>query len=446
MAVIDARVMRSVLEHLWDQHPSDCRHWFNDIEAVDMDGGTIRFLVQEPVQLRYLQRHCTDQFTEATQVATGRLLGIEFITPKDLVNHTPSNDVVTGTSIQTEHEGGMLLSPDYTFESFVVGPDNRLAHAAASAVAQQPGRAYNPFFVHGSVGLGKTHLLQAICQQSMRNNPDMRIYYTSCNAFMNQFLEAVQDGDMGSFRHRFRNYDLLVVDDIHDLSKRDTSQEEFFHTFNTLYQGGRQVVLSSDAPPNEIPDLEERLTSRFGCGLVANIERPCYETRVSIVKSKAALRSLELPDDVAGYIAARIDTNIREIEGAITKIQTMAMLDGIDIDLALTKKSIGNQVKLNGPAQLTIQDILDTVSGYYGLKLTDLLSKRRHKSVSLPRQIGMYLARKHTRFSLGEIGGYFGGRDHTTVMHAVRSIDGRRTGDNHLDQDINQLESVLLED
>jgi chromosomal replication initiator protein len=194
----------------------------------------------------------------------------------------------------------MLLSPDYTFESFVVGPDNRLAHAAASAVAQQPGRAYNPFFVHGSVGLGKTHLLQAICQQSMRNNPDMRIYYTSCNAFMNQFLEAVQDGDMGSFRHRFRNYDLLVVDDIHDLSKRDTSQEEFFHTFNTLYQGGRQVVLSSDAPPNEIPDLEERLTSRFGCGLVANIERPCYETRVSIVKSKAAVRSLELPDDLAG--------------------------------------------------------------------------------------------------------------------------------------------------
>ena len=445
MAVVDARVMRSVLEHLWDQHPSDCRHWFNDIEAVDMDGGTIRFLVQEPVQLRYLQRHCTDHFTEATQAATGRLLGIEFITSEELINHK-TDRVVTNIAIRTEHEGEMLLSPDYTFESFVVGPDNRLAHAAATAVAQQPGRAYNPFFVHGGVGLGKTHLLQAICQESMRNNPDMRIYYTSCNAFMNHFLEAVQSGEMGSFRHRFRNYDLLVVDDIHDLSKRDTSQEEFFHTFNTLYQGGRQVVLSSDAPPNEIPDLEERLTSRFGCGLVANIERPCYETRVAIVKSKAALRSLTLPDDVAGYIAARIDTNIREIEGAITKIQTMAMLDGLDIDLALAKRSIGNRTKVNGPAQLTIQDILDTVSGYYGLKLTDLLSKRRHKSVSLPRQIGMYLARKHTRFSLGEIGGYFGGRDHTTVMHAVRSIDGRRTGDNHLDQDIAQLESVLLED
>lgn len=444
MAVVDARVMRGVLEHLWEQHPSDCRHWFNDIEAIDMDAGTIRFLVKEPVQLRYLRRHCTDHFTEATQAATGRLLGVEFITPDDLVQPAPQ-EVVSGTSVQTDLEGDMLLSPDYTFDSFVVGPDNRLAHAAASAVAQQPGRAYNPFFVHGGVGLGKTHLLQAICQQTMLHNPSMRIYYTSCNAFMNQFLEAVQSGEMSSFRHRFRNYDLLVVDDIHDLSKRDTSQEEFFHTFNTLYQSGRQVVLSSDAPPNEIPDLEERLTSRFGCGLVANIERPCYETRVAIVKSKAALRSLELPDEVAGYIAARIDTNIREIEGAITKIQTLAMLDGKDIDLALTKRAVGNHSKVNGPTQLTIQDILDTVSGYYGLKLTDLLSKRRHKSVSLPRQIGMYLARKHTRFSLGEIGGYFGGRDHTTVMHAVRSIDGRRTGDHHLDQDIAQLEDVLLE-
>jgi chromosomal replication initiator protein len=445
VAVVDAKVMGLVLEHLWEQHPADCRHWFNEIEAVDIDSGTIRFLVKEPIQLRYLQRHCTEHFTQATQSATGRLLGIEFITIDEL-GVKSIEQVVPGTRIQTDQDDGMLLSPDYTFESFVVGPDNRLAHAAASAVAQQPGRAYNPFFVHGGVGLGKTHLLQAICQETMRNNPDMRIYYTSCNAFMNQFLEAVQIGEMSSFRNRFRNYDLLVIDDIHDLSKRDTSQEEFFHTFNTLYQSGRQVVLSSDAPPNEIPDLEERLTSRFGCGLVANIERPCYETRVAIVKSKAALRSLDLPDDVAGYIAARIDTNIREIEGAITKIQTVAVLDAVPIDLALAKRSIGNQVKIGGPVQLTIQDILDAVSGYYGLKLTDLLSKRRHKSVSLPRQIGMYLARKHTRFSLGEIGGYFGGRDHTTVMHAVKSIDGRRTDNGHLNQDIAQLESVLLDD
>jgi chromosomal replication initiator protein len=388
-----------------------------------------------------------ESFTEATQATTGKLLGVEFITHDDL-EATPPAEVISGSTSRAEIDldGEMILSPDYTFESFVIGPDNRLAHAASIAVAKQPGRAYNPFFVHGGVGLGKTHLLQAICQQAMKHRPDTRVYYTSCNSFMNEFLESVQRGEMHKFRNRFRNYDLLVVDDIHDLSNRDQSQEEFFHTFNALYQSGRQVVLSSDAAPGEIPDLEERLTSRFGCGLVANIERPCYETRVAIVKSKATLRSLAIPEDVAGYIAARIDTNIREIEGALTKIQTLAMLDGSAIDLSLAKRSIGEQLKANGSTQLTIQDILDTVSGYYGLKLTELLSKRRHKSVSLPRQIGMYLARKHTRFSLGEIGGYFGGRDHTTVMHAVKSIDGRRAGDNRLEQDIVQLESVLLED
>ena len=314
------------------------------------------------------------------------------------------------------------------------------------AVAKSPARAYNPFFVHGGVGLGKTHLLQAICQSAMQSDPDMRIFYTSCNSFMNQFHEAVQDGEMNSFRNRFRNYDLLVIDDIHDLSNRGPSQEEFFHTFNTLYQAGRQIVISSDAPPNEIPDLEERLTSRFSCGLVANIERPCYETRVAIVRSKARMRSLDLPEDVAGYIAARFDTNIREIEGAITKIQTMAMLDNQTINLTLAKQAVGNRIQGDATTKMTIQDILDTVSGYYGLKLTELLSKRRHKSVALPRQIGMYLARKHTRFSLGEIGGYFGGRDHTTVMHAVKTINGKRTDDTRLDQDIFHIESVLLTD
>ncbi len=447
MAMVDSQVMSSVLKHLWDNHHAICRHWFNDIETVDLDGGTIRFLVRESVQLRYLQRSCIDAFTEATQEATGRLLGVEFVTADDLASDPPV-EVVSGSTSRASFDldGEMLLSPDYTFDTFVVGPDNRLVHAASLAVAKQPGRAYNPFFIYGGVGLGKTHLLQAICQQTMRHNPDMRIYYTSCNSFMNDFLNAVQAGDMGSFRNRFRNYDLLVVDDIHDLSNRGPSQEEFFHTFNTLYQGGRQVVLSSDAAPSEILDLEERLTSRFGCGLVANIERPCYETRVAIVKAKAELRSIQLPDDVAGYIAARIDTNIREIEGAITKIQTISMLDGCEIDLSLAKRSIGEQLRSHGSTHLTIQDILDTVSGFYGLKLTELLSKRRHKSVALPRQIGMYLARKHTRFSLGEIGGYFGGRDHTTVMHAIKAIDGKRVGDTRLDQDICQLESVLLDD
>ena len=446
MVVVDSNLIKSVLAHVWENNPEICRHWFNEIELVDMDAGTIRLLVREPVQLKFLQRSCTEHFTEAIQSTTGKLLGVEFVGNIEQVESGPVvRSGVLGSNDGVESED-MILSPDYTFDSFVVGPDNRLAHAAAMAVAKSPARAYNPFFVHGGVGLGKTHLLQAICQSAMQNDPDMRIFYTSCNSFMNQFHEAVQDGEMNSFRNRFRNYDLLVIDDIHDLSNRGPSQEEFFHTFNTLYQAGRQIVISSDAPPNEIPDLEERLTSRFSCGLVANIERPCYETRVAIVRSKARMRSLDLPEDVAGYIAARFDTNIREIEGAITKIQTMAMIDNQTINLTLAKQAVGNRIQGDATTKMTIQDILDTVSGYYGLKLTELLSKRRHKSVALPRQIGMYLARKHTRFSLGEIGGYFGGRDHTTVMHAVKTINGKRSDDTRLDQDIFHIESVLLTD
>ena len=446
MVVVDSNLIKSVLAHVWENNPEICRHWFNEIELVDMDAGTIRLLVREPVQLKFLQRSCTEHFTEAIQSTTGKLLGVEFVGNIEQVESGPVvRSGVLGSNDGVESED-MILSPDYTFDSFVVGPDNRLAHAAAMAVAKSPARAYNPFFVYGGVGLGKTHLLQAICQSAMQNDPDMRIFYTSCNSFMNQFHEAVQDGEMNSFRNRFRNYDLLVIDDIHDLSNRGPSQEEFFHTFNTLYQAGRQIVISSDAPPNEIPDLEERLTSRFSCGLVANIERPCYETRVAIVRSKARMRSLDLPEDVAGYIAARFDTNIREIEGAITKIQTMAMIDNQTINLTLAKQAVGNRIQGDATTKMTIQDILDTVSGYYGLKLTELLSKRRHKSVALPRQIGMYLARKHTRFSLGEIGGYFGGRDHTTVMHAVKTINGKRSDDTRLDQDIFHIESVLLTD
>ncbi len=443
MPVVEPHVMEALLAYLRSNCAHMCRHWFNEIEVIELSQGTLTLLVKEQVRLKYLQRCCVDQFTEAAQAATGRLLAVEFIGENKQVERA-EDKASTGVFTQPELDEEMILSPDYTFDSFVVGPDNRLAHAASLAVAQKPGKAYNPFFVHGGVGLGKTHLLQAICQMAMRTHNGMRIFYTSCNGFMNHFMEAVQAGQMADFRHRFRNFDLLIVDDIHDLSKRGPSQEEFFHTFNTLYQAGRQIVLSSDAPPNEIPDLEERLTSRFNCGLVANVERPCYETRVAIVRSKAQMRNVDLPDDCAAYIASRLDSNIRELEGAITKLQGFALLEQSAIDLELCKKAIGEQESSTPGSPTTIQEILNTISSYYGLRITDLLSKRRHKSIALPRQIGMYLARKHTRFSLGEIGGYFGGRDHTTVMHAIRSIDTRRTGDRHLDDEVRRLEELIV--
>ncbi|MCH2135406.1 MAG: chromosomal replication initiator protein DnaA [Phycisphaerales bacterium] len=443
MAVIDRAVLEGVLAYLREHYPAACRHWFSEIEIVDVIDGTLHLLVTEDVRRRYLQRQCIDAFTEAAQSVTGRLLPVSF------VGEVPQIETsMPGGVFKHQDDGGedeILLSPDYTFDTFVVGPDNRLAHAAALAVAEQPGRAYNPFFIHGGVGLGKTHLLQAICQTAMRTNPDMRICYISCNSFMNNFMDAVQEGKMKDFRHRFRTYDVLVVDDIHDITNRGPSQEEFFHTFNSLYQSGRQVVLSSDAPPNEIPDLEERLTSRFNSGLVAPIEKPCYETRVAILKSKATLRGIDVPDEVAGYVAARVDSNIRELEGALTTLQSLAKIDSREIDLALAKQCIGGQAQVDSSAQVSVsvQSILDTVSGFYGLRVGDLLSKRRQRSIALPRQIGMYLARRHTRFSLGEIGGYFGGRDHTTVMHAIKTIDGKRVNDDGLDRDLVRLEEAL---
>jgi chromosomal replication initiator protein len=426
-----------------------CRRWFDDIEPLELSGGTLRLLVREPIQLKYLQQRCQDQFTEAVQAVMRLLVAVRFVgeIETDPAPAGPASARSGGNGDLTAAPIGdddMLLSPDHSFDSFVVGPGNRLAHAGAVAVARKPARAYNPFFVHSGVGLGKTHLLQAICQDAARANPDIRMYYTSCNGFMTQFHEAVQAGQMRSFRHRFRHVDMLLIDDIHDLSHRNRSQEEFFHTFNSLTQAGKQVVLSSDAAPNEIPNLEERLTSRFNCGLVAGMERPDFETRVEILKSKAALRGIPLPDDVASYVAAKFDNNVRELEGAITKMQGLAAVNGSDMNLELAKLAVGENGPMSQGHQLTIQDIVDVVTGYYAVRLSDLLSKRRQKSIALPRQVCMWLARKHTRFSLEEIGGYFGGRDHTTVMHAVNAVNDKRRKDAAIDQDVGTIEHRLL--
>jgi len=438
-----------LLSVLKSEHPTMCRRWFNEIQIVGVVDGSLVVQINEPVQLKYLQRCCVDQFVDAAQTVTQKLLGVRFVGEEGLESPTNSSVVVMGdvnfgnsSNPYQPIDEDMLICPDFNFENFIVGPGNRLAHAAATAVSTKPGQAYNPLFIHGGVGLGKTHLLQSICQIAMRKHRSMKIYYVSCNGFMTQFLEAVQSGEMSSFRHRFRAYDMLVIDDIHDLSKRDQTQEEFFHTFNTLFQSGRQIVLSSDAAPSEIPFLEERLISRFGCGLVACIDPPGFETRVAIVKNKALNRHIELPDDVAAYIATKLDSNIRELEGAITKLQGLSLLDESPITLSMATKAVGGDFG-HGPKHVSIQNILDAITSFYDVKLTDLLSKRRHKSIAVPRQVGMWLARKNTRFSLEEIGGYFGGRDHTTVMHAIKSIDQKRGSDNQFSRDVEQIDGNL---
>jgi chromosomal replication initiator protein len=444
----NSQLKLDLLDRLKKDHHNMCRKWFGDVRVIGIVGGSVQIQVDEPVQLKYLQQHCTRQFSDAAQSVTGRLLGVTFIGNEELNadGTTVFGDNVGAGSTPASMENDMFISPDYSFDGFVIGPGNRLAHAAATAVSENPGQVYNPLFIHGGVGLGKTHLLQSICQTAMRANPTMRIYYVSCNGFMTQFLGAVQAGEMASFRNKFRAFDMLVIDDIHDLSKRDQTQEEFFHTFNTLFHLKKQIVLSSDASPNEIPDLEERLVSRFSCGLVACVEKPGFETRVAIINKKAALRDINIPDDVATYIASKLDSNIRQLEGAIIKLQSISRLDNAPIDLPMAKSAIGNESLEHGPRHVSIQDILDIVTEFYDVKLTELLSKKRHKSITTPRQVGMWLARKHTRFSLEEVGGYFGGRDHTTVMHAIKTVDKKLTQDTHFAHDIGLLEGKLSDD
>jgi chromosomal replication initiator protein len=447
MPHVDADLKDALNAYLRRHHADICRHWFDEIEPLEIDGGVLRLLVTEPVRLRYLQRSCIQPFTEAAQAATGRLLAVRFVGTDGADDRKAGTSQASRDSIPGDPLPGfddqMVLSPDYTFDTFVVGPGNRLAHAAAQAVTGNPGRAYNPFFIHGGVGLGKTHLLHAICQTILKQRPAAKILYLSCNTFIDLFHECVKAGRMHEFRHRFRTADMLVIDDIHFLSKREQTQEEFFHTFNSLYQTSRQIVLSSDAAPNEIPDLEERLVSRFNCGLVARMDRPCYETRVSILRAKAKLHNLKLPDEVPAYIAARIDSNIRELEGALTKVRGYAMANDVPVTLDAAKAALSEDPAGTAPNQPSIQTIIDAVTKYYDIKLSDLMSKRRHKSVALPRQVCMWLARKYTRYSLEEIGGYFGGRDHTTVLHAIRTIGARRDEDPDLGKAVERLEGVL---
>jgi len=313
------------------------------------------------------------------------------------------------------------LNPLYEFENFVTGPCNRMAHAAALAVSDLPGRAYNPLFIHASVGLGKSHLMQAICHKILATRPDVAILYVSCEDFVNQFITAIERGQIEQFRYKFRYLDVLVIDDIHFLADKDRTQEEFFHTFNTLYQAQKQVVLSSDSPPHEIPSIEERLVSRFKWGLVVRIDRPSYETRVAIVQKKARLRERELPEDVVKYIATVVDSNNRELEGAVVRVLGYASLCNRQVDLDLAKEALRDLVVAPNHS-ISIQTIADAVLERYNARLSDLQSKRRAQSVALPRQICMYLARRLTNRSLEEIGAFFGGRDHTTVLHAERKI------------------------
>ena len=337
----------------------------------------------------------------------------------------------------------VVLNPQYRFDNFVVGPCNRFAHAAALGVSEMPASAYNPFFLHGSVGLGKTHLLQSMCFALLERVPDTRILYLTCETFINHFIGALENGDLHKFRGKYRNVDVLVVDDIHMLANKDRTQEEFFHTFNTLYNAGKQIVLSSDSPPKEIPTLQERLVSRFKWGLVTEIEPPCYETRMAIIRRKSKQRGKELSEDVAQLLAENVANNVRELEGAVTRIIGFATLSAQEITPELVRKVLSDLFVRVGRGQPTMDDILKVVTGNFNVKTTDLQSRRRTNAIAYPRQVGMYLARRITRHSLEEIGGFFGGRDHSTVLYAIDKVERMQREDENFRALVGRLLDAL---
>ncbi|RME76770.1 MAG: chromosomal replication initiator protein DnaA [Planctomycetota bacterium] len=443
--------------------PQQFETWFTGLQCLVMQPGQVRIAAPNKFYRNWIERHYLPLLRNACEEVLGTEAALEFVVledasaiENDATMPSPATaSVATASAAAADtaampappankaaeprpvNIGEIPLNPHYTFDNFVVGPSNRLAHAAALAVTENPATAYNPLFVHGGVGLGKSHLLQAICHQLLARNRALRYVYLSCEAFVNEYIAALQRGNVDAFRQQYRHVDMLLIDDIHFLASKKALQEEFFHTFNALYNAQRQIILSSDSPPHEIPELEDRLVSRFKWGLVAEVEPPHYETKVAIIQRKAQARGKRLPDEVVHFLADHLDSNIRELEGAVLKIIVLASLHNHPIDIELCKSALK---ELTGRASdVNIAQIMNTVATQYNVKVADLQGKRRSKSIVLPRQICMYLARELTPMSLAEIGGHVGGRDHTTVMHANEKIRKLRASDPEFDQKIERL-------
>jgi chromosomal replication initiator protein len=426
-------IFEDILNRVRVLDPANSRKWFEKLTVMQFSGGSLRIGCPDEPTVQFLKENCQDSFTRAAQSVTGHLIAVDF----DIFGRLPAS-----FSDRRDEDDGFKLHPDYTFDSFVVGPSNRLAHASCVAVSQSPGRTYNPLFLYGSSGLGKTHLLHAVCNETKRKFAGAVIRFLSCEDFVNRFIRAIEEGNLSGFQNQFRTVDMLVIDDIQFLREREHSQEEFFHTFNALYNNSKQIVLSSDNSPAEIPSLEERLISRFNWGLVARLDPPTYETRIAIVQKKAHLRGLDISDDIIEYIARKVQANIRELEGALTTIYALSTTGGKGINLALAKEALEGNA---GPSvrHISITDIIEVVTQHFNVRLADLQSKKRSQSITEPRQICMYLARDLTRHSLEEIGGHLGGRDHTTVMHACTKISHAKQDDPQMGALLNDLSKKI---
>lgn len=453
-----------VLKHIEARmNPSSFNTWFSPTKQLVFQDNILRVAVPDRYFANWLEEHYIDVILEILRTLTGKHLEVQFVIDEHLIRKARTNwDASADQSSHSDTEKQEWsemphpprldelpgLNPKYTFDTYVVGASNQLAHAASQAVAKQLSTAYNPLFIYGGVGLGKTHLMHAIGHAVKDTQPsDFKLYYLSSERFMNELINAIRYDTMQQFREKYRNIDLLLIDDIQFIAGKERTQEEFFHTFNTLYNDQKQVVVSSDCPPKQIPTLEERLRSRFEWGLIVDIQPPDFETKIAILKKKAETERIELPTDVAMFIATAIKSNIRALEGCLIKIAAHSTLNKEQITLELAKKILEDILETKesrSKPQITVERIQQIVSTHYKIKVEELKSTTRLRTIAFPRQVAMYLSRKLTDLSLPAVGRHFGGKDHTTIMYACQKIAELRQVDSVFRGELEKLEKAIV--
>jgi len=447
MMSISANLWKNlVLEFKKDLSPQVFDTWFKPIKLISSTEDSITIEFPNQLYQDWFRKHYMEKINSFLASSYKRPIRVNTILATvDITSTALSSALREKPAPTSQHPLGKnnILNTNYSFDNFVVGTGNRFAHAASVAVAQAPAKAYNPLFIYGGVGLGKTHLMHAIGLHILKDNPSTKVFYVSSESFTNELINAIQNRTTLKFRSKFRGVDVLLIDDVHFLGGKEHSQEEFFHTFNTLYNSHKQIILSSDRPPKEIANLGERLISRFEWGLLTDLQPPDIETRIAILKKKAELNSLMVPDDVLLYIAERIKTNIRRLEGALIRVVSKASLTGRELTVNLAGEVLQDIIIDKQETIITIDTIQKKVAEYFDIRVADMKTKRRPKSIAFPRQIAMFLSRKLTNHSLPEIGEAYGGRDHTTVLHAYRTIEEQMHSDFNIQKTVSIIKQRL---
>ncbi len=441
--------MSLTLSVIWDKTVSHLKTvlstqsyetWIKTMQPVAFKNNIFYISVPDHFTKDWLNNSYAPLFKDIISQITNTEASVQFILDEEFSQI--SNTITPAVENDLKNT---ILNPRFTFDNFVVGNSNRFAHAACLAVAESPAKAYNPLFIYGGVGLGKTHLMHAIGHMIRQNSVNSHVAYVTSEKFTNDLINAIREEKTVDFKNKYRSMDILLIDDIQFLAGKERTQEEFFHTFNTLYEANKQIIISSDRPPKEIPTLEDRLRSRFEWGLITDIQPPDFETRIAILQKKAQLENFNVSDEVINFIADRIHSNIRELEGALIRVAAYSSLTGKFLDRDMAAEILKDILPAKKPVQITIPLIQETVADYFGVKLEDFKSKKRTRSIAFPRQIAMYLCRELTDISLPRIGKYFGDRDHTTVMHAHEKIMKEIERDATTAQAIELIKKKLLQ-